>query len=414
MQYGLIGKKLGHSFSKEVHTLLADYEYELLELPDEDAVGDLLTKKEFRAINVTIPYKQTGIPYLTEISPEARAIGAVNTIVNRDGKLYGYNTDFYGITAALARMGFTDFTGKRALILGTGGTSLTSVAVLRALGAVRVHTVSRTPKGTAISYEEALTKHEDTDILFNTTPVGMFPNADGCPISLSAFPRLACVFDAVYNPLSTRLVTEARERGIPADTGLYMLVAQAFRAVELFLDITLDPALLETTYSKILRAKQNVVLIGMPSSGKSTIGRALAEQTERPFIDLDEEIVKMAGRDIPTIFREEGEKGFRDIESEAVRIAAQKTGAVIATGGGAVLRGENVARLKQNGVLCLLDRPLEALTPTSDRPTASDRAAIEARYFERRPIYLAAKDYSFSVGDDFMTVVDHIRKELSL
>ena len=185
----------------------------------------------------------------------------------------------------------------------------------------------------------------------------MFPNAEATPVSLDAFPRLSCVFDAVYNPLTTVFVSEAKERAIPASTGLYMLVAQAYQAVELFLDKTLAPSLLEEAYQKILRSKQNIVLIGMPSSGKSTIGRALAKQTGRPFIDLDEEIVKTAGRDIPTIFREDGEKVFRDIESEVVRVISQTTGAVIATGGGAVLREENVRRLKRNGILCYLDRP---------------------------------------------------------
>ena len=414
MQYGLIGKKLGHSFSREVHEQLADYEYELLELPNEEAVGALLQKAEFRAINVTIPYKQTVIPYLTEISPEARAIGAVNTIVNKNGKLYGYNTDFYGMTAALARIGFTGFEGKRALVLGTGGTSLTSVAVLKALGVKSVLTVSREPKGDSISYEKALSCHTDVDVLFNTTPVGMFPSPEEIPIPISAFPKLTCAFDAVYNPLTTRFILEARARGISADTGLYMLVAQAFRAVELFLDTTLSEELLEKTYQSVLRAKQNIVLIGMPSAGKTTVGRMLAERLNRPFTDLDDEIVKLSGRDIPAIFREEGEKAFRDIESEAVRIASQATGAVIATGGGAVLREENIKRLKQNGILVYLDRPLEALTPTSDRPTASDRAAIAARYRERRPIYLAAADLTVSVGEDFTAVADRIQKELSL
>ena len=414
MQYGLIGKKLGHSFSREVHEQLADYQYELLELRGEEAVGALLQRADFRAINVTIPYKQTVIPYLAEISPEARAIGAVNTIVNKNGKLYGYNTDFYGMTAALARMGFTSFEGKRALVLGTGGTSLTSVAVLKALGASSVLTVSREPKGDSISYEEALAKHTDVDILFNTTPVGMFPHAEGIPVSLSAFSNLSCVFDAVYNPLTTRFVAEAREMGIAADTGLYMLVAQAFRAVELFLDKALPEELLEKTYQTVLRAKQNIVLIGMPSAGKTTVGHMLSKRLARPFIDLDEEIVKASGRDIPTIFREDGEKAFRDIESEVARITSQTTGAVIATGGGAVLRPENVKHLKQNGILVFLDRPLDRLTPTSDRPTASDRAAIEARYRERRPIYLGAADLTANVGDDFTAVADCIQKELSL
>ncbi len=414
MKYGLIGKKLGHSFSKEIHAHLADYEYSLLELPTEDDVAAFLKAGDFSAINVTIPYKQTVIPFLDEIAPEARAIGAVNTVVNRDGRLYGYNTDFYGMKVALARIGATSLSGKHALVLGTGGTSHTACAVLAALGASSVHTVSRTPRDGAISYEEAMREHRDADVLINTTPVGMFPNTDDSPISLDAFSRLSYVFDAVYNPLSSRLVSEARARGISASGGLYMLAAQAYRACELFLDTTLSPDLLETAYLRVLNAKQSIVLIGMPSSGKTTVGRALSKATRRPFIDLDEEIVKAAGRDIPAIFRDEGEEAFRDKESEAVRLASQKTGVIIATGGGAVLRPQNIARLKQNGVLVFLDRALEDLTPTGDRPTASSRAAIEARYRERLPIYLAAKDIAVKVKNDPDEVVSNIRKELSL
>ena len=414
MKYGLIGKKLGHSFSKEVHALLADYEYELLELPDEAAVGKLLTKRRFCAINVTIPYKETVIPYLDVISKEARTMGAVNTVVNRDGKLYGYNTDFYGMTSALARIGATDLSGMRAMILGTGGTALTARAVLHALGASSVISVSRTPSGDIISYTDAVEKNNDVDILINTTPVGMFPSNENAPISLSHFTNLRYVFDAIYNPLSTVFVSEATSRGISASGGLYMLVAQAFRAVELFLDKALPPVLLDDAYERILRDKQNIVLIGMPSSGKTTIGRALALETGKVFCDLDAEIVSRAGKDIPTIFREEGEAGFRLKESEVIRDISQKTGLIIATGGGAVLRPENVARLKRNGTLCFLDRPLAALTPTADRPTASDKEAIAQRYRERLPIYHAAADRVFAVGEDFKETVIAIRKELSL
>jgi shikimate dehydrogenase len=242
----------------------------------------------------------------------------------------------------------------------------------------------------------------------------MYPNLTGTPVSLSHFRRLSCVFDTVYNPLRTTLVTEARARGIAAGGGLYMLIAQAVRAVEHFLDLTLPEDALDTAFAKIERDKENVVLIGMPSSGKSTIGRMLAQKTGRPLIDLDEAIVKAAGCDIPTIFRERGEQAFRDMESEVLLEAAKRGGAVIATGGGAVLRAENVRRLRQNGTLCFLDRPLSDLTPTSDRPTASDRAAIEARYRERLPIYRSAADRTFPVGEDFSLTVNAIIKELSL
>lgn len=414
MKYGLIGKVLGHSFSKEVHGLLADYEYELLELPSEEDVADYLRAKDFSAINVTIPYKETVIPYLDEISPEARAIGAVNTVVNREGRLYGYNTDFYGIEAALARLGFSRLDGKKALILGTGGTCRTAYAVLTHLGAREVYRVSRTPKEDSISYEDAVARHADADLIFNATPVGMYPSITGAPVSLSHFPHLSCVFDAVYNPLRTTLVAEARARGIASGGGLYMLVAQAVRAVEHFLDVSLPAGALDTAFARIERDKENVVLIGMPSAGKSTIGRMIAKKTGRPFVDLDAQIVRVAGCDIPTIFRERGEHAFRDIESAVLLETAKQGGAVIATGGGAVLRAENVRYLKQNGTLCFLDRPLDALTPTSDRPTASDRAAIEARYAERLPIYRAAADCTFPVGEDFSLTANAIIKELSL
>ena len=412
MEYGLIGEKLGHSFSKEIHTLLADYDYTLCEIPKGD-LDEFLTKRAFRAVNVTIPYKQAVIPYLTEISPEAKEIGAVNTVVNREGKLYGYNTDFYGICAALAKMGVTSLAGKKALILGTGGTSLTARAALRSLGAASILRVSRTPREEdTVSYEDALAHHTDAAVIFNTTPVGMYPNADASPISLDAFPALSCVFDAVYNPLRTRLVQDALARGIPASGGLYMLVAQAFRAAEIFLDKSLSSAALSNTYKRILRSKENVVLIGMPASGKTTAGRALARELNRELIDLDAALVADAGRDIPTIFREDGEARFRDLEAETVAKYAAKTGLIIATGGGVVLRSENVARLKQNGRLFFLDRDLDSLYPTADRPTASTREAIEARYRERLPLYLAAADVTVKPNGYLPDTIAQIKKEL--
>ncbi len=414
MKYGLIGKKLGHSFSKEIHELLADYKYALWEI-SEEKLAEFLARADFTAINVTMPYKQAVIPFLAEISPEAKAIGAVNTVVNRGGKLYGYNTDFYGITAAFAKMGITDLRGKKALVLGTGGTSLTARAALLALGAKTVFRVSRDPKDRdTITYEKAVSRHADADLIFNATPVGMYPRVEESPISLSPFFRLSFVFDAIYNPRRTRLLAEAEERGIPFTDGLYMLVAQAYRASELFLDTTLDEARLDRAYERVARNKQNVVLIGMPSSGKSTVGRALAEATGRPFVDLDEEIVRMAGKEITAIFAEEGEAAFRDMESEVLRRYAAGSGQIIATGGGAVLQEQNVKALRQNGLLCFLDRPLSELTPTADRPTASDRAAMEKRYAERLPIYRAVADRAFAVGKDFSFTVNAILKELCL
>ncbi len=414
MEYGCIGEHLSHSFSKEVHALLAPYSYELCEI-EKGALDAFMKQKAFKAINVTIPYKQDVIPYLTEISDEARAIGAVNTIVNRDGKLYGYNTDFYGITAALARMGIESLAGKKALILGTGGTSRTAQAVLTHLGASEIHRVSRTGKDGALTYEQALARHADAAFLFNATPSGMYPDTDGLPIDLSAFGVLEGVFDAVYNPLRTRLVTEAREKGIKAECGLYMLVAQAFRAVEIFLDRALPASLLEEAYEKVNASKENIILIGMPSSGKSTVGRVLAEHLSRPFFDADDEIVKKEKRSISEIFTSDGEGAFREMEAHVIAALAGRTATVIATGGGAILREENVRRLRQNGKLVFLDRPLSDLVPTPDRPTASDAEAIKRRYRERYDKYKAAADLTLCLpkGDIEQTAAQ-IRKELSL
>lgn len=412
MRYGLIGKPLGHSYSKEVHALLADYDYILQEL-EKDALADFFARRDFAAINVTIPYKEAIIPYLDEISPEAKAIGAVNTVVNRGGRLYGYNTDFFGIRDTLARFHITDLAGKTALILGSGGTALTARAVLESLGA-HVLFVSRNPRGADMIGYEALENYADAALLFNASPVGMYPHSEGCPVSLSLFKGLRFVFDAVYNPLRTRLVLDAEARGIPAAGGLYMLVAQAVRAVELFLDKTLSASLLEEAYGKILRQKQNIVLIGMPSAGKTTVGRILAEKTGRRFVDLDEAIVKATGKDIPTIFRERGEAGFRDAESAVLRTLCLGTGQVIATGGGAILREDNVTRLKQTGWLLFLDRPLSDLTPTADRPTAKSADAIAALYHERLPRYLAVADRTIPTKETPAQTADAIIKELLL
>ncbi len=413
MEYGCIGEHLAHSFSKDIHALLASYPYELREIP-RGAFDRFMKKKDFRAINVTIPYKQDVIPYLDEISPEVKTIGAVNTVVNRGGKLYGYNTDFYGIVGALEKMGVSSLSGKKVLILGTGGTSRTARAALEHLGAASILRVSRTARDGAISYEEAAKDHSDASFIFNTTPCGMYPNADESPLSLAPFSSLRGVFDAVYNPLRTRLISEARERGIPAEGGLYMLVAQAFYASELFFDKKYDPSLLGAVYEKILQSKQNIVLIGMPSSGKSTQGERLAKHLGRPFFDADAELARENGRRIPEIFAKDGEAAFRELEGATLAALSAKTGCVIATGGGAVLREENICRLKQNGTLIFLDRSPERLTPTLDRPTAQSREAIEKRYCERYSRYLAAADIRIDGDGTENEVFDAIRKELAL
>ena len=397
MKYGLIGEHLPHSFSKEVHAKIADYTYELHEI-EKEALDAFMKKKEFTAINVTIPYKKDVIPYLYEIDENAKRIGAVNTIVNKDGKLYGYNTDFFGMRALIHKLDL-DFSGKKVVILGTGGTSNTAIAVAESLGAKEIVTVGRTAKKDVITYEELYRLHTDAEFIVNTTPCGMFPYPDGnetiagTPIDLEAFPQLKGVMDAVYNPLRTNLVMNAIEKGIPAGGGLYMLVAQAVIASEKFLDTSFDPSLNDSIFHEIYKSKENIVLSGMPGSGKSTVGKILASMLNRPFIDTDEEIVRLTGKEISDIFAERGEKEFRQIEAATIsRVSSEHQGAVIATGGGAILRDDNVRALKRNGKIYFLNRPIENIVPTADRPLALDRAALKARFEERYERYLSTCD----------------------
>ena len=385
--FGCIGKKLTHSFSKEIHNLLADYEYNLIELIESE-VGPFLEKREFSAINVTIPYKQTVIPFLDEVSEVALKIGAVNTVVNKEGRLIGYNTDYFGMRALIFRTGLS-LKNKRVLILGTGGTSKCAKVLANDLGASEVFIVSRKAGEGVITYEEA--KNTNAEIIINTTPVGMFPEPDNCPIDINLFPNLEGVIDAIYNPLCSNLVLDAKNKGILASGGLYMLVAQAVAAVERFLDTAIPQEKTEEVYLKILKAKENIVLIGMPSSGKSTVGKML-DIEGFSFVDTDTEIEKMAGCSIKDLILEKGEKYFRDLETAVIKELSTKTGLIIATGGGAVLREENLRALKQNGKIFLLDAPLSRLVPTADRPLSNDKERLQKLYNERKDIYRSSAD----------------------
>ena len=390
MKFGLIAASLGHSFSRELHAMIDDYDYVLRELTQEE-LPDFLAQRDFSGINVTIPYKQTVLPYLDRLSPEAAAVGAVNTVVNRNGVLWGHNTDVAGMIALLERMN-AQLTGKKVLITGTGGAALAARAAARDLGAAQVLLVSRTGRDGALTYEAARQDHGDAAFLINATPCGMAPQFDERPVDLAWFLRLEGVADAIYHPLASRLVLEARQRGIPAEGGLYMLCAQAVEAARLFTGRDYPADLTETVYRRLLLSKQNLVLIGMPGCGKSTVGQAAAALLDRPFVDLDREIAAGAGCSIPEIFAREGEAGFRRREREAVRSAAQKTGLVIATGGGTVLSAENVEALRHNGFLLFLDRPAAELVPTADRPLADSRDKLDALYRQRLPLYRAAAD----------------------
>ena len=408
MKYGLIGEKLGHSFSKEIHALLGDYEYELFEIP-RDKLDEFMKQRDFIGINVTIPYKEAVIPYLDWIHDPAKEIGAVNTIINCAGKLYGYNTDYDGMSELIFHAGI-EVQGKKAAILGSGGTSKTALVVLKSLGAGEVLNVSRSEKDGAITYDDLYKKHNDVEIIVNTTPVGMYPKIFDCPVDISKFKRIAGVIDAVYNPINTTLVNEAKARGIKAEGGLYMLVAQAAFASELFLNENgnTSPYFINKFYNEIKRRKENIVLIGMPASGKSTVGKILAKKTGRRLVDTDELIVEKAGIEIVEIFSRFGEARFREIESEVIAEISDNGSLIIATGGGAILRDENVRSLKKNGRLYFIDRPLDALVPTDSRPLSSDRAAIEKRYEERYGIYSSVCDEKIDADCDAVTVAEKI------
>lgn len=410
MRYGCIGETLGHSFSAEIHALLSPEPYELCEIPRE-GLDEWMRKRDFLGINVTIPYKQAVIPYLCGIDEQARAIGAVNTVVNHDGKLYGYNTDFYGMRVLLSHLG-ADLKGKKVAVLGTGGTSLTAVAVAKSMGAAAVLRVSRSGREDAVTYEALRREHADIQALINTTPCGMFPHPEGLPVQPDSFPDLECVADAVYNPLRTRLISEARRRGIPAEGGLLMLVAQAVRASEIFLNRSYPEGTVERIWRIMQRRKENIVLIGMPGSGKTTVGRLLAAQCGRPFCDMDEEIDAVSARPPAEILRCEGEDAFRELETRVLRErVAMRTGAVIATGGGVILRRENVDMLRQNGRIYLLDRPWQKLIPTGSRPLSSTPELLRQRYEERRERYLSSADVRIIDPETPEEAADCIRKD---
>lgn len=390
MQYGLIGEKLSHSFSKEIHESLAPYTYELCEIPREE-LALFLQKREFSAVNVTIPYKKEVIQHLDEISDAANELQAVNCIVKRDNKLCGYNTDYFGMRDLILRSKI-NVSNKKVLVLGTGGTARTSFLVCKDLGATDILFVSRSKKDGVITYEDAYTSHSDAKIIINATPVGMYPNSYASPLDLSKFTKLEAVFDAVYNPIRTSLILDAQKRGIYAEGGLYMLVSQAVHAIELFLDTTIDKNKIDKLYNKILKQKENIVLIGMPSSGKTTVGKILANNMSRELYDLDDEIEKHIGCTIAEYFKNHTEKDFRDIETQITKKISQKNGAIIATGGGCILREENADSLRSTGRIYFLDRDLENLTPTDSRPLATKKEAIQKLYEARYQLYIDASD----------------------
>lgn len=401
---GLIGEHLSHSYSPEIHARLADYDYRLIELvPDE--VGEFLKTGDFDALNVTIPYKKTVMPYLSKISDTATRIGAVNTIVRQaDGELFGYNTDYDGLSELVDSLDVS-LAGKKVLILGSGGASKTAVALATDRGA-NVVVISRRGE----DHYGNLARHADARVIINTTPVGMYPNNGEAPLSLTAFPQLEAVFDLIYNPARTALLLEAEQLGIKHANGLLMLVSQARRAAELFLDVEIPRDISTEITADMARDAENIVLIGMPGCGKTTLGKLLASALGKTFVDADEALVKAAGKPIPEIFAEEGEAGFRRRETEVLRALGKEKGQVIATGGGAVTVKENYPLLHQNGKIVFLDIPPAGLS-VAGRPLSKARSP-EVLYRERLPLYRKFADLTVPITRDVDDNLKRIKEAL--
>ncbi|MBQ8427203.1 MAG: shikimate dehydrogenase [Clostridia bacterium] len=396
-KFALIGSSLKHSYSKIIHAKLGEYPYELVELEENQLKA--FVDSEVCGFNVTIPYKKKIIEYLDELDESALKIGAVNTVVKRDGKAYGYNTDFKGMIYMLSRAGIS-VKDKCVLILGSGGTSNTATAVCEYLGAKEIISVSRSGK---VNYENCY-ELTDTEIIINTTPVGMYPNTDGTPIDIDKFDKLLAVVDVIYNPRLTKLIYNAKEKGLKYTSGLPMLVAQAKYAKDLFYNQTSPDSVIESVIDEIYSETLNIVLIGMPGSGKSTIGEILSEKLNREFIDTDEEIVKRVGKSIPEIFEEDGEEYFRKVESEVLIEVGKQSGKIIATGGGVVKNVLNYFPLKCNGKIFYLERSIEKLS-TDGRPLSKDRATIEKLYQERKDAYKKFADITVNNDTDIEITV---------
>lgn len=400
MKCGLLGEKLGHSYSPQIHGLLASYSYELFEKQAEELEA-FLRNGDFHGLNVTIPYKKAVIPFLSELSPVAEKLGAVNTVVRRpDGSLIGHNTDYFGFRTMVEASGLA-VAGKKVLVLGSGGASNTAVAVMEELGG-QVVVISRSGENNYGNLE----KHRDAVIIVNTTPVGMYPNVDASALSLAPFSRLEGVLDLIFNPARTRLLQEAEERGLVAMNGLLMLVAQAKESAEWFTGTSIEPNRISLIHETLRKQTENIVLIGMPGCGKTSIAAELAQRTGKEAVDADAEIVAEAGMSIPEIFAQGGEEAFRKLETQALERLGKRSGIILSTGGGCVTRKENYPLLHQNGRIFWLQRDIAAL-PTDGRPI-SQSTDLNALYQVRQPLYAAFADQVIENNDTVANAAEQI------
>ena len=390
--YGLLGRKLGHSFSPQIHAELGGYEYALFEREPE-AVEEFLKNGGFTGINVTIPYKQTVMPFCAELSPAAEKIGCVNTIVRRpDGSLYGHNTDYDGFMYMVKTSGVS-VAGKKALVLGDGGAAKTVRTVLADLNVGQTVTISRRGENNYTN----LDRHADAALIVNATPVGMYPEVDAAAVDLTLFPKCEAVLDLIYNPARTKILLQAESLGMAAVNGLGMLVEQARCASQCFMGKAIPESETVRVTAKIAASTMNVALIGMPGCGKSTVGAELAARLGRRLVDMDGEIEKKAGRTIPEIFAQDGEEEFRRLETEVLEELSKESGLVIATGGGVVTRPRNLPLLRRNSRIVLLERPVEEL-PSDGRPL-SQKYTPSQLAIERAPLYNSWKEVAVGVTD---------------
>lgn len=388
--YGLLGRKLKHSFSPEIHKFFYDEPYDLFEIEPEN-LDEFMKSADFKGINVTIPYKKDVIPYCHSLSETAKKIGSVNTIIRREsGTLFGDNTDYYGFSY-MVKKGGVSVQGKKAIILGSGGASLTVRHVLADLGTGEIVVISRSGEN---NYQN-LSRHFDAQIIVNTTPVGMFPNNGAVPIDISQFKKAEIVLDIIYNPSKTKLILDAEKCGIKAVNGLSMLVAQAKKSAELFCGKTFDDSVIDKIQTAIERKTKNIILIGMPGCGKTTIGKALSVFLNRKFLDTDNLIEVNTVKTVPDIIKTEGEAAFRKIETEILKEVSKQSGKIIATGGGIVTVSENIDLLKQNSIVFFLDRPLDELE-VKGRPL-SEKNSVETLYQTRIGLYEAVCDEKIHV-----------------